>query len=166
MVAPRTKDATPVEPRPSRTAKRPSARPTVTPATKAETGPAKAGRRAGSGIEALERDLVAAVKRHNPQADTAGIVRAVALAVEAHGSQRRASGEPFVTHPIASAQILAELGVDPVAIEAALLHDVPEDTEFNLADIEERFGQEVAHLVDGVTKLGKFSTLSHEQQQA
>ena len=88
------------------------------------------------------------------------------MAIEAHGSQTRASGEPYVTHPIAAAEILAELGVDPKAIEAAVLHDVPEDTEYELADIEERFGQEVAHLVDGVTKLGKFSTLSHEQQQA
>ena len=162
MVAPRTKDATPVEPRPSRTAKRAGARRTATAATKPAAGTAATG----GAIGALERELIGAVKRHNPQADTAGISRAVALAVEAHGGQRRASGEPFVTHPIASAQILAELGVDPVAIEAALLHDVPEDTEFSLADIEERFGQEVAHLVDGVTKLGKFSTLSHEQQQA
>ncbi|MBA3875732.1 MAG: (p)ppGpp synthetase [Anaerolinea sp.] len=88
------------------------------------------------------------------------------MAADAHGNQRRASGEPYVTHPIAAAEILAELGIDPVAIEAAILHDVPEDTEYALADIEERFGQEVAHLVDGVTKLGKFSTLSHEQQQA
>ena len=76
------------------------------------------------------------------------------------------SGEPYVTHPIASAQILAELGIDPVAVEAALLHDVPEDTEYSLADIEERFGPEVARLVDGVTKLSKFSTHTHEQQQA
>ena len=68
--------------------------------------------------------------------------------------------------PIASAQILAELGIDPVAVAAALLHDVPEDTEYSLADVEERFGPEIAHLVDGVTKLSKFSTHSHEQQQA
>jgi GTP pyrophosphokinase len=71
-----------------------------------------------------------------------------------------------VTHPIASAQITAELGIDPVAVQAALLHDVPEDTEYSLPDLEERFGAEVAHMVDGVTKLSKFSTHSHEQQQA
>jgi guanosine-3',5'-bis(diphosphate) 3'-pyrophosphohydrolase len=110
--------------------------------------------------------LLAAIKVHYPQADLAGVERAIATAVEAHGDQRRASGEPYVTHPIAAAEILAELGLDPIAIEAAVLHDVPEDTELALADIEERFGQEVAHLVDGVTKLGKFSTMSHEQQQA
>ena len=75
-------------------------------------------------------------------------------------------GEPYVTHPIASAQITAELGIDPVAVQAAILHDVPEDTEYGLSDLEERFGAEVAHMVDGVTKLSKFSTHSHEQQQA
>ncbi len=92
--------------------------------------------------------------------------RAFDLAIEAHSSQVRASGEPYVTHPIASAQILADLGIDPVAVSAALLHDVPEDTEYSLGDVEERFGPEVAHLVDGVTKLSRFSTHSHEQQQA
>ncbi len=94
------------------------------------------------------------------------VEQAFDLAVEAHSMQVRASGEPYVTHPIASAQILAELGIDPVAVAAALLHDVPEDTEYSLADVEERFGPEVAHMVDGVTKLSKFSTHSHEQQQA
>ena len=121
---------------------------------------------AASSIETQTARLIAATRVHNPQADLSGIERAVAMAVVAHGSQTRASGEPYVTHPIAAAEILAELGVDPAAIEAAVLHDVPEDTEYELSDIEERFGQEVAHLVDGVTKLGKFSTLSHEQQQA
>jgi guanosine-3',5'-bis(diphosphate) 3'-pyrophosphohydrolase len=88
------------------------------------------------------------------------------LAVAAHEGQMRATGEPYVTHPIASAQITAELGIDPVAVQAALLHDVPEDTEYSLTDLEERFGPEVAHMVDGVTKLSRFSTHSHEQQQA
>ena len=117
-------------------------------------------------VETLTARLLAAIRVHYPQADLSAVERAVAMAVEAHGGQARASGEPFVTHPIAAAEILAELGLDPIAIEAAILHDVPEDTEYELADIEDRFGQEVAHLVDGVTKLGKFSTLSHEQQQA
>jgi guanosine-3',5'-bis(diphosphate) 3'-pyrophosphohydrolase len=115
---------------------------------------------------ALRRHLVAAVGRHYPQADLEVVERAIDLGIEAHADQRRASGEPYITHPIASAQILADLGIDPIAIAAAVLHDVPEDTEYGLDDIEERFGAEVAHLVDGVTKLGKFSTLSHEQQQA
>jgi GTP diphosphokinase / guanosine-3',5'-bis(diphosphate) 3'-diphosphatase len=114
----------------------------------------------------MAKDLLAAVKRHDPDADLASIQRAIDFAVEAHGDQQRASGEPYVTHPIAAAQILADLQVDAVAIQAALLHDVPEDTEYDLPEIEDRFGSEVAQLVDGVTKLSKFSTLSHEQQQA
>jgi len=117
-------------------------------------------------VETLTARLLAAVRVHYPAADLKGVELAVATAIEAHGSQQRATGEPYVTHPIAAAEILAELGIDPIAIEACVLHDVPEDTEFSLADIEDRFGAEVAHLVDGVTKLGKFSTLSHEQQQA
>ncbi len=114
----------------------------------------------------LRATLLAEVHRHHAQADLDIVERAFDLAVEAHANQVRASGEPYVTHPIASAQILAELGIDPVAVAAALLHDVPEDTEYSLADVEDRFGPEVAHLVDGVTKLSKFSTHSHEQQQA
>ncbi len=117
-------------------------------------------------IPALGRHLLETVREHYPQADLAPIERAFDLAVEAHASQKRATGEPYVTHPIASAQITAELGIDPVAVTAALLHDVPEDTEYALQDIEEQFGSEVARLVDGVTKLSKFSTHSHEQQQA
>ena len=117
-------------------------------------------------LEALRSRLLAAVGRHHPQADLSMVNRAFDLAVEAHSSQLRASGEPYVTHPIASAQILAELGIDPLAVAAALLHDVAEDTEYSLADVEEQFGPEVAHMVDGVTKLSKFSTHSHEQQQA
>ena len=117
-------------------------------------------------LPSLRRALLAEVVGHHPQADLSIVSGALALATEAHRDQVRASGEPYVSHPIAAAQILAELGLDPVSIAAALLHDVPEDTGFGLADIEERFGPEVAHLVDGVTKLSKFSTHSHEERQA
>ncbi len=117
-------------------------------------------------LEALRAALKLEIGRHYPDADLEAVDRAFDLAVDAHAGQRRATGEPYVTHPIASAQILADLGVDPIAIQAALLHDVPEDTEYSLTDVEERFGPEVALLVDGVTKLSKFSTHSHEQQQA
>ena len=119
-----------------------------------------------AGLHTLRRRLLAALRAHHPQADLSVVERAFDLAVEAHSTQVRASGEPYVTHPIASAEILAELGIDPVAVAAALLHDVPEDTEYSLADVEEGFGPEIAHLVDGVTKLSKFSTHTHEQQQA
>ena len=117
-------------------------------------------------LEALRAALYAAILAEHPGANLEPVGQAFDLAVLAHEGQPRATGEPFVTHPIASAQILAELGLDPVAIQAALLHDVPEDTEYSLTDVEERFGAEVAQLVDGVTKLSKFSTHSHEQQQA
>ena len=172
MVVPRTRTARPAESRPparppaertSRSARRAPARPASDKAAAKATPRAKAP---ADPIVAATAALLASVRRHDAQVDVSGIERAIAFATEAHGDQRRASGEPYVTHPIAAAQILADLGVDPVAIEAAILHDVPEDTGFDLPDIEERFDAEVAHLVDGVTKLSKFSTLSHEQQQA
>ena len=117
-------------------------------------------------LDALRSALKASIAEHHPSAAIEPVDRAFDLAVDAHTGQRRATGEPYVTHPIASAQILADLGIDPIAIQAALLHDVPEDTEYSLTDVEERFGGEVAQLVDGVTKLSRLSTHSHEQQQA
>jgi guanosine-3',5'-bis(diphosphate) 3'-pyrophosphohydrolase len=120
----------------------------------------------GPDLEKLRAELYATILAEHPGAELGPVGQAFDLAVAAHEGQKRATGEPYVTHPIASAQILAELGVDTVAIQAALLHDVPEDTEYSLTDVEERFGAEVAQLVDGVTKLSKFSTHSHEQQQA
>src|SRR5438552_7311085 len=140
------------------TAARAAARRKLAPVRRSETG-------AGS-LEALRRHLEEAISSHHPSADLKDVDRAFDFAVEAHEGQKRESGEPYVTHPIASAQILAELGIDPTAVEAALLHDVPEDTEYSLSDLEDRFGPEVAHLVDGVTKLSRFSTHTHEQQQA
>jgi guanosine-3',5'-bis(diphosphate) 3'-pyrophosphohydrolase len=158
MVAPRTRadDAAAAPPPTAVRGRRPVSR-ALSRATTAKEA---------ASIEVQTARLLAAIRVHYPQADLADVERAVTMAADAHAGQRRASGEPYITHPIAAAEILAELGIDPVAIEAAVLHDVPEDTEYALSDIEERFGQEVAHLVDGVTKLGKFSTLSHEQQQA
>ncbi|HEY8800095.1 MAG TPA: bifunctional (p)ppGpp synthetase/guanosine-3',5'-bis(diphosphate) 3'-pyrophosphohydrolase [Candidatus Limnocylindrales bacterium] len=150
---------------------------TATPATKTRAtpnGPRRTTTRPATGraaakapdLDALRKQLIATVRGHYPQADLDPLGAAFDLAVEAHQGQVRATGEPYVTHPVASAQITAELGIDPIAVTAALLHDVPEDTEFSLTDIEDRFGAEVARLVDGVTKLSKFSTHSHEQQQA
>ncbi len=129
----------------------------------ARAAPSGFSRRA---LNAAERRLEEELAAHHPQADLAKVKEAWQFAVEAHGEQRRASGEPYVTHPMAVAQSLAELGLDPAAIMAALLHDIPEDTDYALEDIEERFGQEVARLVDGVTKLEKFGARTHEDQQA
>jgi len=154
-----------------------TARPASKAASKSRpkpTGPRRSTPRRASGgtaadapdLAGLREQLLATVRGHYPQADLEPLGAAFDLAVEAHEGQRRATGEAYVTHPVASAQITAELGIDPIAVTAALLHDVPEDTEFGLTDIEDRFGAEVARLVDGVTKLSKFSTHSHEQQQA
>jgi guanosine-3',5'-bis(diphosphate) 3'-pyrophosphohydrolase len=115
-----------------------------------------------SAYRRLERSVVAL----NPQADVAMLRQAFEFASQAHRHQTRVTGEPYVTHPLAAAQILADIGIEPVAVTAALLHDVPEDTDYTLNEVEERFGSEVAQLVDGVTKLSKFSTHSHEDQQA
>jgi GTP pyrophosphokinase len=117
-------------------------------------------------LNAAERQLEEELLRHFPGADVAPVRAAYEFAVEAHAEQRRASGEPYVSHPLAVARTLAELGLDPVAIQAALLHDIPEDTDYSLDDVEQRFGPEVANLVDGVTKLSKFGARTIEEQQA
>jgi GTP diphosphokinase / guanosine-3',5'-bis(diphosphate) 3'-diphosphatase len=117
-------------------------------------------------IDTQVRRLELTILQHYPQADLKNVGEAYQLAAQAHKGQLRATGEPYVSHPVAAAQLLAEIGIDPVAIQATLLHDIPEDTGYSVADIEERFGPEVARLVDGVTKLSKFSTHSHEEQQA
>ena len=116
--------------------------------------------------ESRFRHVRDAVGHHYPQADLTPLRAAFEMAEVAHHGQSRVTGEPYITHPLAAAQILADIGIDPTAITAAILHDVPEDSDFTLAEIEERFGAEVAQLVDGVTKLSKFSTHSHEEQQA
>ncbi|MDA8193698.1 MAG: bifunctional (p)ppGpp synthetase/guanosine-3',5'-bis(diphosphate) 3'-pyrophosphohydrolase [Thermaerobacter sp.] len=101
---------------------------------------------------------------NTPEADT--IVKAMEFAKVAHQGQSRASGDPYFAHPIAVATILAELRMDVPTLTAALLHDVVEDTNFSVADIEERFGAEVAQLVDGVTKLDRLEVRTREEEQA
>jgi GTP diphosphokinase / guanosine-3',5'-bis(diphosphate) 3'-diphosphatase len=117
-------------------------------------------------MEAAVARLESEAAERYPTVEPGGITRAYHFAMEAHSTQHRASGEPYVSHPLAVTQLLSELGLDPIALQAGLLHDIPEDTEYSLGDVEERFGPEVAHLVDGVTKLSKFSARSHEEQQA
>lgn len=102
----------------------------------------------------------------NSQYDAAKIKKAYELAHDAHKNQKRRSGEPYIMHPVAVAQILFKLGMDNECIIAALLHDVVEDTEYNLDYIAEHFGDEVALLVDGVTKLGKIPLSTREEVQA
>lgn len=99
------------------------------------------------------KNLIEKVKAYNPEADTELIRRAYDFAYGAHSDQKRISGEPYITHPLATAEILADLEMDTVSIAAALLHDVVEDQDVSVDDIRKEFGEEIAVLVDGVTKL-------------
>lgn len=99
--------------------------------------------------------LMRVVRTNHPKSDLAVIERAYEVASEAHKGQKRQSGEPYITHPVAVAQILADLGLGPRAIAAALLHDTVEDTGYPLEELRGEFGDEVAMLVDGVTKLDR-----------
>ncbi len=111
-------------------------------------------------------DLFLKIEKYNPALDRELIGRAYRVAEEQHGSQRRASGEAYINHPIGTAVICADLGLDSATIAAALLHDVVEDTGMSSESIREQFGDEVALLVDGVTKLSQLSFTTAEEQQA
>ncbi|MCD8119901.1 MAG: bifunctional (p)ppGpp synthetase/guanosine-3',5'-bis(diphosphate) 3'-pyrophosphohydrolase [Lachnospiraceae bacterium] len=107
--------------------------------------------------EALYRQLIATLRRYRPNTDLSMIERAYEVASKAHEGQKRKSGEPYIIHPICTAIILAELELDKETIAAGLLHDVVEDTAVTKEQIVEWFGQDVADLVDGVTKLTRLS---------
>ena len=96
--------------------------------------------------------LLALVKSYSPELDTTRIERAYELARVAHEGQKRATGEPYLVHVVSTAKILADMYMDEATIIAGLLHDVPEDTSVTEEEIREQFGDEVATLVDGVTK--------------
>jgi GTP diphosphokinase / guanosine-3',5'-bis(diphosphate) 3'-diphosphatase len=110
--------------------------------------------------------LIARIRESSPKVDIKTVVDAYEYARTAHEGQRRRSGEPYVSHPVAVAEKLADLGLDTSTIVASLLHDVVEDTPASLAQIETLFGEEVAALVDGVTKLDRLNVGSREAQQA
>ncbi|WP_085263890.1 RelA/SpoT family protein [Mycolicibacter longobardus] len=99
--------------------------------------------------------LVAVHRQYYPKANLALLQRAYEVAEDRHATQTRHSGDPYITHPVAVATILAELGMDTITLVAALLHDTVEDTGYTLEALAGEFGDEVAHLVDGVTKLDK-----------
>ncbi|WP_392426080.1 RelA/SpoT family protein [Barrientosiimonas humi] len=99
--------------------------------------------------------LLRTVRTTHPRADLGVIERAYDVAERAHAGQMRKSGDPYITHPLAVATILAELGMTPPTLAAALLHDTVEDTEYSLEQLRAEFGDEIAMLVDGVTKLDK-----------
>lgn len=110
--------------------------------------------------------LLQKIKENCNNVDTNIIKKAYDLASDAHKNQKRESGEPYVTHPIDVAVILAEMGMDTSTIAAGLLHDVIEDTEYTYDDIKNIFNEEIANLVQGVTKLGKIQYKTKEEQQA
>ncbi len=110
--------------------------------------------------------LLNTVKSYDPRGDTKLIRRAFEFAQDKHQEQFRRSGESFIAHPVGVAQILAELEMDPNTIAAALLHDVVEDTELSIEDLAKEFGDEIASIVDGVTKLDKLEFKTHEEHQA
>ncbi|MGG7058519.1 RelA/SpoT family protein [Clostridium nigeriense] len=110
--------------------------------------------------------LLQKIKENCNNVDTNIIKKAYDLASDAHKNQKRESGEPYVTHPIDVAVILAEMGMDTSTIAAGLLHDVIEDTEYTYDDIKNIFNEEIANLVQGVTKLGKIEYKTKEEQQA
>ena len=111
-------------------------------------------------------DLTHKILETDKQYDLSKIVSAYQFAKQAHGSQTRSSGEPYIIHPLSVAMILVDLGMDTDTICVGLLHDVVEDTEYTLDDIRKKFGQDVAVLVDGVTKLNRIPIFDKEQQQA
>jgi GTP diphosphokinase / guanosine-3',5'-bis(diphosphate) 3'-diphosphatase len=117
-------------------------------------------------VEELYRSLEEKVRALRPKEDLTKLEEACHFAAERHKAQRRKSGEPYITHPLAVAHILADMQMDLVCIETGLLHDVLEDTSAKLDELREKFGEDVARCVDGVTKLSKISFGNRDDRQA
>jgi GTP diphosphokinase / guanosine-3',5'-bis(diphosphate) 3'-diphosphatase len=111
-------------------------------------------------------ELLATIGKNRPSDDIGIIRRAWEFCVQHHSGQLRASGEPYVLHPLEVAQVLAEMKLDSTAIAAGLLHDAVEDTPVTTEDISEQFGEQVAHIVEGVTKIDKIQFANREDRQA
>lgn len=144
--------------------------PRASAGTKSTDGPATGGNPSAAvnrtkPVSPVLVPLLRTVKANNPQEDFAAIERAFAVADKYHTGQKRKSGDPYITHPVAVTTILAELGASGATLIAGLLHDTVEDTEYSLAELTEEFGQEVADLVDGVTKLDKVTYGEHAQAE-
>jgi GTP pyrophosphokinase len=119
----------------------------------------------GPQVDELYRNLEDYVRASRPGEDLEPLRRAYEFASERHGQQKRKSGEPYITHPIAVAKLLTDMQMDMVCLQTGLLHDVVEDTGVKLDEIRERFGEDVARCVDGVTKLSKISLANREDRQ-
>lgn len=110
-------------------------------------------------------DVIQTAKKHNKKSNSKLINKAYNYALLHHGDQKRKSGEPYIIHPIQVAYILADLGLDDETICAALMHDLAEDTDVTIEDIAKEFNENIANMVNGVTKLGKINYVSAEEQQ-
>jgi GTP diphosphokinase / guanosine-3',5'-bis(diphosphate) 3'-diphosphatase len=117
-------------------------------------------------LDARLEELLAKLRKNRPSEDPWLVRRAYEIAAERHRTQVRRSGEPYLIHLLEVAHILADLRLDATTLTAALLHDVIDDTEFPVSRIEERFGAEVAHLVEGVTKISRLNMMAPEARQA
>src|SRR5271157_5330442 len=117
-------------------------------------------------LNARLEELLEKLRTNRPSEDPWLVRRAYDIAAERHRDQFRSSGEPYITHLLEVAHILADMKLDATTLAAALLHDAIEDTEYPLSRLEERFGTEVAHLVEGVTKIGRLNMMAPEARQA
>jgi GTP pyrophosphokinase len=117
-------------------------------------------------VDELYAELEGKIRSARPEADLSGLQKAFDLAANAHKGQLRASGEPFMMHPLHVALILADMQMDMVCLETGLLHDTVEDTIVSMEEIRKQFGEEVSRCVDGVTKLSKLHVYSREDRQA
>ncbi|MGL5851013.1 MAG: HD domain-containing protein, partial [Phycicoccus sp.] len=134
----------------------PGAPAAVTSRARARAALARVGRQRPPANPVLE-PLLQVVRVTHPKADIGLVERAYAVAERAHEGQKRRSGDDYITHPLAVTTILAELGMTPTTLAAALLHDTVEDTAYSLVALRRDFGDEIAMLVDGVTKLDKMT---------
>src|SRR6516164_7509859 len=112
------------------------------------------------------RDLMKRMQANRPTDDLELVKKAYDYSLHVHSGQTRASGEPYLVHPLEVALVLAEMKMDPVAVAAGLLHDSVEDTSVTVTDIQHEFGEQVAHIVEGVTKISKIDFATREEQQA
>src|SRR5258706_7637050 len=111
-------------------------------------------------------DLVERVKAYDPDADEGLLNRAYVYSVVKHGTQKRASGDPYFSHPIEVAGLMCDLKLDEETVVTALLHDTIEDTLATIEEVEEHFGPDIARLVDGVTNLSKIEMLTESERAA
>ncbi|HKS71895.1 MAG TPA: HD domain-containing protein, partial [Terriglobales bacterium] len=112
------------------------------------------------------RELMKTMRANRPSDDLSIIRKAYDYSQRVHSGQTRASGEPYLVHPLEVALVLAEMKMDPVAVAAGLLHDSVEDTSVTIVDIRKEFGEQVAHIVEGVTKISAIDFATREEQQA